>query len=129
MAEAPTTITLGSASYEVQLPRSFADREAINAAFAAAGKNPRRSKMAFAAALALCAPGVAALVSKGLDDHDDTLAYGSVIYDALRVSGALPKEISDAALALFPAVVDGLYPRASEVRKAEGFSGAGAPPT
>ena len=122
------TITLGGTSYEARVPTSFADREDVARAFRDAGDNVRRSKHAFAAAVAACVPELAP--AKSLDDCDgDALAYGTPAYEALRAKGATSAEIAAAGRACFALIVEGLYPRAPDVEAAETFSQAGAPPT
>jgi hypothetical protein len=126
MPGAPSTITLGGASYEVRLPRSFADREAIHGAFVQAG-TVVKSKKATAACVALCVPAVAAMVTDTPDScGDDLFVYGDRVYDALREKGVRAQEITDAARLLGPVIFEGLYPRAAEVKKAEDFTEAGA---
>lgn len=119
-----TTITLADKTYTVRIPTSFADREDIVSAWAAA-KDSRKSRRVFGATIALCTPDIAALV-KGASPDDDLVAYGKAAYDALRGLGVAVPEITGAAREVYALVVQSLFPRKDEVEKTEDFSEGGA---
>ncbi|MDP2307996.1 MAG: hypothetical protein Q8P18_18370 [Pseudomonadota bacterium] len=127
----PVSVSLGGSSYEVVVPRSFADREAISSGFVAAGKCIAKSKKIFAATLGLCVPEVAELAKPHTLDtcDDDLFAYGKLVYDAIREDGVQPQEISDAAIVCFRLVCQSLYPRGEDVAKVEDFTEAGGDQT
>lgn len=58
----------------------------------------------------------------------DVLAYGSHVYDWLRVRGATQIEVIEAGGAILSAILSDLYPRAEEVDEALGNSEAGGNP-
>ena len=116
----PITVTLGGKTHDIQVPKSFAEREDIRDGWTT--KNPAKSRRIFAATLAACLPDVAALTKASRDDFEDLYGYGKEVYDALRSSGLTPVEITVAATDCFRAVMASLFPRRDAVEEREDFS-------
>jgi len=123
-----TAVTLGGKDYPITLP-PFAEREDIAIGYHAEAKRPRRQSRALMGALGLCVP---AFGIGGLDLYEeldlDLVKYGGRVYSNAMAQGLKREEVITAATICFSAVCASLFPRETEVDKAENFTGPDAEP-
>lgn len=122
----PGTITLLGAQHPVSLP-SFGTREDLVLAWGKHGNDlETNARRVYAAAVGACT-GIGAQAKASVSGSQyDVLAYGDRVYSYLREQGASVADIVEAGAPLLTAMAEALFPRASEVEEAVGFSEGGA---
>lgn len=131
MSSTPTTVTINGRQHPVKVPPSFAVREELAIAWAAADGNMTTLRRVYAAAVGLCTRALAARPGDKVKlpaYSGDVLAFGAGAYDVL-VAQSPDTSLADRVTELFEAgqvvmvdVMESVSPRESEVKERAVFT-------
>ena len=108
--------------FTVQPAPTFAQREDLLVAWAAAGASQPKIRRLFGAAIGLCYPEIARKAGADYEESLNLIGFGSQVYEYLRARGVAVEHISIVANALHLVCVGARAPRETEVQKKADFS-------